>query len=169
MTSTFKYVRLRLLILTNVDVTLEFPAVGNSVRDVHSENDYWVEQVVTAYRGQTLGIGGVIALDGIHTLGDGPIFVFTETQREEVEGIPGEKQIGYGTIIQRDVLHEMLHGFGLSHSLHHPDPLHNPGDQGVMNADTEKTGPDSNNYLNPAQIDIIQGVADPGNADGDPA
>ena len=132
----------------------------NQVRDVDSEQYFWVVHVVGAYEGPDeldydpnteLFLLGYTFLK----MTDGPIAVYFETIRDVAANYPGGT-VDEQVIRERIVLHEVLHRFLGPHGA--------PGaDEGVMNVEpTLLTGTALENQLTPRQIRLMHEQSYPG-------
>lgn len=150
---------------------------GNDIRDVRSEDDFWVIQVVTAYDASELydnddrdagpailgeGLPGEVIPDntvpGGFSIFDGPVFIYSETVRD-VAGAPGNVPVEQ--LRWRTVFHETLHRFNMDHA-RPVDIVNNPGDQGPMWREfIFHRSDDRFMQLTDGQLDRVRSVARP--------
>ncbi|MCA9205937.1 MAG: hypothetical protein KDA59_22945, partial [Planctomycetales bacterium] len=132
---------------------------AGSVRDVDSENGFWTIQVFAAYDREN-GTdndpnGENSALGTSHTVADSVVFVFTETIRDIQDyGFAACGSVPSG-LLDRVVLHELAHQFGMYHTF----PA---GDEGPLDVDESICGFIERMYFTPRQLRIIQRIDRPG-------
>jgi hypothetical protein len=162
-----------------------------STRDVPNSEGYWAVQVIAAYEGvkyddydppSDAPAPGDPDEEGWLAGATSPAFkasvVFTEVVRDiVVAGSPGfyewhpimlawvEMPVSYTMAysvaedLRRTTYHEVLHQFNLDHA-DPPDPT-KPGDQGILDEETQATGSADDIKLNPAQLNAIRWTEKP--------
>jgi hypothetical protein len=130
-------------------------SVGDSVRDVRSEEAFWVVQMFGAYEGPDTKDNDDefdVRL-GTAPGTDGPCNVYFEAIRDNraflVDNVPEATFASETTAVARVALHESLHRFGL----YHPDPAANQGAMGPYEFSTGVEG--QRHRLSPQQIRAI--------------
>jgi hypothetical protein len=154
---------------------------GDQVRDVRSETQFWVVQILAAYEsafafdfdppigdravpaGQQpdrahLGQSENHLVDVQYT--DGPCFIFLETIRDRQayrgpDKPPAEYIAADIPLVERTVLHESAHQFNMGHGWA-------PGDEGPLSKDNNFFGGAAENRFTPAQLNVIRFVIRPG-------
>jgi hypothetical protein len=112
-------------------------ATANSVRNVRSENDFWVTQLIYGYEYSEDsdydpdGDQPVVLGNGVPADGDGPAYVLFETARDFRANPPPllTVTVTYAQLIERTSLHEASHKFNMRHG-----QGSGVGDEGPLNA-----------------------------------
>jgi len=145
------------------------------VRDVPSQDAFWVEQVVTIYLGPSIA-GRLdprsVVLSWAEPEQDGPVYIARQELQDSYDRSKKNDppnlntlRVPFATYLSRVILHESLHRFGMTHENASNDP-HNPGVQGLMQVgsdpDTLLYGTAAAVALTTDQIGWLQEVKDPG-------
>ncbi len=141
--------------------------LGNAVRDVPSQDDYWVMQVVTIYRGPLWRPQPQEWLSWVEPVKGAPIYIATEEIARNYERRQEPNKVKPELYTQRIILHETLHRFGMQHVNQALYPQ-NPGNEGVMDnfrnpqGDMNLFGTDAENSLTDRQVEWLRQTRNPG-------
>jgi hypothetical protein len=154
--------------LEDIEFNQEFSTV--KVRDVMSETQFWVVQIVGAYEGPLDADADPVTEPGM--LGftpppfrpwewpNGPCFIFLETMRDLSANTP--RAVDKETLERRSVVHESAHRFNMYHFL--PEGVtgpYNVNNEGIFDKDIMLKGSDEQNKFTNTQLHIIRGVDHP--------
>jgi hypothetical protein len=141
----------------NLEDAEEAP-VGNLSRDVFSQVDYWVVQIVGSYEGPVLNDRdpdtepATLRLGNAPPVTDGPCHIYQETIREASAKFAGA--VDETTLRTRITLHESLHRFNLYHG-----DLY--GDEGPLFPAINLYGTDDDQAITLGQLGVIRSVDRP--------
>jgi hypothetical protein len=142
----------------------------DAIRDVESLNDYWTIQVMAAYdpdsgkdndpESQGTELGEAVDLGG-----DGPTVIFTESIRDtqlDPDNLPfcgpAEAKVPPPDgLLERVIIHEIVHRFDLPHVRPLPNPP-GPGDEGILSYQVAFCGDAGTMSLTKRQLRIVQGI-----------